>query len=220
MKFEYTINYDRILQVKRRRFSRNIASKAIRNRELIKPSTCESCKNICFDIESHHIDYGKPLDVMWLCRKCHGKAHRKNSKLNPDNNPQTPIQFLDNIHKNINVSFTLPIKDFVNLLHISQLKGKSMSKLLKDIVMKEYPLKSNQLEFNFEVKNDESQFKPLQRISSMAKNEVMCEEPQILELPKIWGTRNNHLSGVVRKFWGIHHRHGHDTSSLRRIGAH
>lgn len=43
---------------------------------LIKKSPCEICGDKI--VEAHHDDYTKPLDVRWLCKKCHMKWHRLN----------------------------------------------------------------------------------------------------------------------------------------------
>lgn len=43
---------------------------------LKKPDVCERCK-MNIKLEGHHTDYSKPLQVMWLCRKCHLKEHNK-----------------------------------------------------------------------------------------------------------------------------------------------
>lgn len=40
-----------------------------------RPSTCESCGVRCKP-EAHHNDYSKPLEVAWLCTKCHRRLHR------------------------------------------------------------------------------------------------------------------------------------------------
>lgn len=36
---------------------------------------CEECG--AEEAQMHHEDYGRPLDVRWLCVPCHGRAHRK-----------------------------------------------------------------------------------------------------------------------------------------------
>ena len=41
-----------------------------------KPNKCMSCKQDK-SLEIHHLDYNKPLEVLWLCRICHRKLHRK-----------------------------------------------------------------------------------------------------------------------------------------------
>ena len=53
-----------------KRKARDAVNHAITAGKLIRPSTCESCKEKKF-VEGHHKDYSKPLDVDWLCLKCH-----------------------------------------------------------------------------------------------------------------------------------------------------
>lgn len=46
---------------------------ALKFGKLKKPETCETCKNK--NIEGHHPDYSKPLEVLWLCKKHHELIH-------------------------------------------------------------------------------------------------------------------------------------------------
>jgi hypothetical protein len=44
-------------------------------RGLIVPGPCEACGKLPTD--AHHDDYGRPMDVQWLCRLHHRAVHRK-----------------------------------------------------------------------------------------------------------------------------------------------
>ncbi len=47
--------------------------------KIIRPLTCSLCGNER-KLEGHHHDYNKPLDVIWVCRKCHVMIHRNLNK--------------------------------------------------------------------------------------------------------------------------------------------
>lgn len=42
----------------------------IRMGRIKRPETCSACKETK-NIEAHHTDYTKPLEVIWVCRQCH-----------------------------------------------------------------------------------------------------------------------------------------------------
>ena len=48
---------------------------AIKQGELERPEICSLCE-MPGDIEAHHEDYSKPLEIIWLCSACHGAEHR------------------------------------------------------------------------------------------------------------------------------------------------
>ncbi len=52
-----------------------IVRNALRSGRL-KRMPCERCQTE-EHIHAHHEDYTKPMDVMWLCRACHGLRHRE-----------------------------------------------------------------------------------------------------------------------------------------------
>lgn len=53
-------------------------SRAVKNGTLKKPSYCSYCGTFyeAKDIHGHHFDHSKPLEVVWLCYKCHREFHR------------------------------------------------------------------------------------------------------------------------------------------------
>lgn len=53
-----------------------IMAKAFRSGKLIRANNCSLCGTLC-RTDAHHEDYNKPLEVIFLCRRCHNKLHRK-----------------------------------------------------------------------------------------------------------------------------------------------
>jgi len=49
---------------------------AVRDGRLIRPDVCSSCRKKGRQIEGHHDDYSKPLEVEWLCSACHKQLTR------------------------------------------------------------------------------------------------------------------------------------------------
>ncbi len=63
-----------------RKVARNRAEYAIRKGTLARKEHCEHClrhERYVGQIEMHHADYSKPLEVTFLCRPCHRAAHRR-----------------------------------------------------------------------------------------------------------------------------------------------
>lgn len=62
----------------------DLVETAIGNGSLVRPSLCSVCAGGGFMtdgrtvIQAHHDDYNKPLEVRWLCQRCHHEWHRNN----------------------------------------------------------------------------------------------------------------------------------------------
>lgn len=52
--------------------------KALENGGLVK-RPCEECGSM--NVQAHHDDYNKPLEVRWLCDICHKKWHQNNKPI-------------------------------------------------------------------------------------------------------------------------------------------
>jgi len=57
--------------------ARYTLTNAVREGRIAKPSNCEDCGAALLKrrIHGHHPDYSKPLDVEWLCARCHATRH-------------------------------------------------------------------------------------------------------------------------------------------------
>jgi hypothetical protein len=51
--------------------ARKAVASAIRRGILVRPSICSTCDSSEHRIEAHHEDYSEPLEVTWLCSRCH-----------------------------------------------------------------------------------------------------------------------------------------------------
>ena len=54
--------------------ARDSVGNAVRSKKITKPSKCSACEST-ENIEGHHADYDKPLEVIWLCSRCHKRLH-------------------------------------------------------------------------------------------------------------------------------------------------
>lgn len=63
--------------------ARRVFARALRRAELVAPEKCEMC-GAGGDIQGHHYDYGKPLDVEWLCPGCHASRHTPSGRREAD----------------------------------------------------------------------------------------------------------------------------------------
>ncbi len=64
--------------------AQNLLETAIKQGVIQRRDTCEQCgssgrmKDGRSKVQAHHCDYNKPLEVLWLCQKCHHIWHKNN----------------------------------------------------------------------------------------------------------------------------------------------
>ena len=64
--------------------ARDVANKAVKAGLLVRPEACSICGQVPFprrdgrsQIHAHHHDYLEPLDITWVCCRCHALDHRR-----------------------------------------------------------------------------------------------------------------------------------------------
>ena len=150
---KYKINNTELIDYKKKAMARKIVSREIRHGRLERASMCCMCKKETFT-EAHHTDYGRPVDVMWVCDACHGLCHRDDSVYNPKNLYQTPIPLMWHHKESVTVSFTLPAKNFIAIKKFCEQENTCVSKVIRKCVLDSYAVESEQLNFNFEEENE------------------------------------------------------------------
>ena len=61
------------------RHAQSVVAYAIRVGRIVRPGVCSRCGK-SGKIDAHHADHSKPLEVTWLCRRCHGDTWKKERK--------------------------------------------------------------------------------------------------------------------------------------------
>ena len=61
---------------KQKKHIRYLLQRAVAAGTILKPICCSECREPKSVIDGHHEDYDKPLEVVWICRKCHKRRHR------------------------------------------------------------------------------------------------------------------------------------------------
>ena len=86
---------------RQRHVARGLVAKAIQKGTLVRPDRCPRCgepeqrfRNGRTNIEGHHHDYSKPLEVEWVCRTCHNAEQKEYDKSNPIPEPADSPQLI------------------------------------------------------------------------------------------------------------------------------
>ncbi len=61
---------------KEKRRAHVILSRAIKKKIIMRSDTCQECNKIA-KTEGHHENYNEPLNVVWVCKKCHARKSPK-----------------------------------------------------------------------------------------------------------------------------------------------
>jgi hypothetical protein len=66
--------------------ARTALNQAVKRGEVVRPRVCSRCER-AGRIVGHHVDYDRPLDVVWLCLSCHRAEHERLGWGAPHNGP-------------------------------------------------------------------------------------------------------------------------------------
>ena len=75
----YSIDRTTIIERDRRHAEKvraqHLVQTYVRRGKIIKPPICSICNCESKRIEGHHADYSKPMEVIWVCNRCHHNIH-------------------------------------------------------------------------------------------------------------------------------------------------
>lgn len=170
---KYKVNDDECIEFKTKTIARRDVAKALKEGRLQRPACCDLCTLEHSTLEAHHVDYGKPLSIYWLCSICHGVVHKKNHPLNPNNNVQTPALTHWRRDENQIVSFSLPFENFIFIKKLAEEQKISIPKFLRGLILREFPVDDDQINFDFKVRriHDDTQNDQIQGTQNLDQNQ-------------------------------------------------
>jgi len=172
---KYKISNKDFIEYKQKATARRMTNEMLKRGEITRASHCERC-SIQYKTVAHHTDYGEPSKIVWLCNACHGAAHRKYSDLNPLSIKQTTLARAWHPRDYVQVSFNIPVENFIAMKKLAKDTGKTFSKLLRGCVLEKYPVHNDQLEFNFGENDNENNAKISERICVLEQIKTSLHE--------------------------------------------
>lgn len=210
---QYNVKYDDVLEYKRRKSARLALHRAVYAGKIKKPDCCDlCCQESNTPLEGHHIDYGKPLDVKWLCKQCHGIAHSEGHEWNPDCNEQTGTDAVClNKDDFIRVNFTIPVDQYLALMMECDEKNISVACRLRQILIENDSLNDTMRKID-----DEPQHEEHPRVQGMEPNETGVSQPKVKPISKPRSKGREHLSGMDGGLWPFLSGNGANARELQR----
>lgn len=207
---KYKVNDDECLEFKLKAMARRAVAAALKDGLIKRPICCDLCTLEHSKLEAHHVDYGSPLHVYWLCDTCHGVVHKKNHPLNPNNNVQTSTPTAWKRDENQIVSFALPFENFVVIKKLADKQKISVPKILRGLVLREFPVDDDQINFDSEARriNDNTQDDQVKRTHDLDKNQDAMLQQKRQKLQELRRARSGGMSGVENLFSEVPGRHG------------
>jgi hypothetical protein len=197
---KYKVNPSDCIDYKRKDVARRTVAAAMKEGLIKRPNTCDLCTLEHNKLAAHHVDYGNPLHIYWLCSTCHGVVHKKNHPLNPKNNVQTPTSLNWKGYENQMVSFSIPFENFIVIKKLADEKKISIPKFLRGVILKEFPVDDDQLTFDFEARktNDNPQNDTLKRAQGMDEDQDALLQQKRQKLQELRRPRSESLPGMEK----------------------
>ncbi len=72
----WSLNYEaKLVHYGNQRWAQMLVGRFLKSGHLVRPNCCSKCGFVTKRISAHHDDYLLPLDIRWLCDRCHRIWH-------------------------------------------------------------------------------------------------------------------------------------------------